>query len=87
MKTKMIRVARCIYARYALMFLVPVLSVMLVLTGCSVKESDSVQAETPSPAASSGNGADNASKPDEPRDANRLWCNEHGVYEDECVIC
>ncbi|MDR4503274.1 MAG: efflux RND transporter periplasmic adaptor subunit [Candidatus Scalindua sp.] len=21
------------------------------------------------------------------RDANRLWCNEHGVYEDECFIC
>ncbi len=21
------------------------------------------------------------------RDPNRLWCNEHGVYEDECVIC
>ena len=23
----------------------------------------------------------------EPRDPNRLWCKEHGVYEDECVIC
>ncbi|MCC6796813.1 MAG: efflux RND transporter periplasmic adaptor subunit [Candidatus Hydrogenedentes bacterium] len=23
----------------------------------------------------------------EARDPNRLWCNEHGVYEDECVIC
>ncbi len=21
------------------------------------------------------------------RDPNRLWCNEHGVYEDECYIC
>ncbi|GAX62823.1 secretion protein HlyD [Candidatus Scalindua japonica] len=21
------------------------------------------------------------------RDPNRLWCNEHGVYEDECLIC
>ncbi len=21
------------------------------------------------------------------RDPNRLWCNEHNVYEDECVIC
>ncbi|MDZ4858832.1 MAG: efflux RND transporter periplasmic adaptor subunit [Candidatus Hydrogenedentes bacterium] len=21
------------------------------------------------------------------RDPNRLWCNEHGLYEDECVIC
>jgi membrane fusion protein, heavy metal efflux system len=21
------------------------------------------------------------------RDSNRLWCNEHGVYEDECFIC
>ncbi len=21
------------------------------------------------------------------RDPNRLWCREHGVYEDECVIC
>ncbi|MCP5007899.1 MAG: efflux RND transporter periplasmic adaptor subunit [Planctomycetes bacterium] len=21
------------------------------------------------------------------RDSNRLWCNEHGVYEDECLIC
>ncbi len=21
------------------------------------------------------------------RDANRLWCKEHGVYEDECFIC
>jgi membrane fusion protein, heavy metal efflux system len=21
------------------------------------------------------------------RDPNRLWCNEHGVYEDECFIC
>ena len=24
---------------------------------------------------------------DEPRDPNRLWCGEHGVYEDECLIC
>lgn len=23
----------------------------------------------------------------QPRDPNRLWCSEHGVYEDECVIC
>src|SRR5690606_19597274 len=23
----------------------------------------------------------------EDRDPNRLWCNEHGLYEDECVIC
>jgi cobalt-zinc-cadmium efflux system membrane fusion protein len=22
-----------------------------------------------------------------PRDPNRLWCAEHGVYEDECTIC
>ena len=21
------------------------------------------------------------------RDANRLWCKEHSVYEDECFIC
>jgi len=21
------------------------------------------------------------------RDSNRLWCNEHNVYEDECIIC
>ncbi len=21
------------------------------------------------------------------RDPNRLWCNEHGLYEDECLIC
>ncbi|NUM54395.1 MAG: efflux RND transporter periplasmic adaptor subunit [Candidatus Hydrogenedentes bacterium] len=28
-----------------------------------------------------------ASVPPEKRDPNRLWCNEHGVYEDECVIC
>ncbi len=21
------------------------------------------------------------------KDANRLWCDEHGVYEDECLIC
>lgn len=23
----------------------------------------------------------------EPRDPNRLWCKEHGIYEDECLIC
>jgi cobalt-zinc-cadmium efflux system membrane fusion protein len=27
----------------------------------------------------------NVVQPD--RDPNRLWCNEHNVYEDECVIC
>ncbi len=25
--------------------------------------------------------------PPEKRDPTRLWCNEHGLYEDECVIC
>lgn len=25
--------------------------------------------------------------PEAERDPNRLWCNEHGVYEDECYIC
>ena len=25
--------------------------------------------------------------PPEDRDPNRLWCGEHGVYEDECIIC
>lgn len=25
--------------------------------------------------------------PPEERDPNRLWCNEHGLYEDECLIC
>ncbi len=24
---------------------------------------------------------------EEARDPNRLWCNEHDIYEDECVIC
>lgn len=25
--------------------------------------------------------------PPEKRDPNRLWCNEHNLYEDECLIC
>ena len=25
--------------------------------------------------------------PPDQRDPNRLWCNEHGLYEDECLIC
>ena len=28
-----------------------------------------------------------ARKPDSPRDPNRLWCGEHGLYEDQCFIC
>jgi cobalt-zinc-cadmium efflux system membrane fusion protein len=26
-------------------------------------------------------------KSEAPRDPNRLWCGEHGLYEDECLIC
>lgn len=31
--------------------------------------------------------AASTAKTEEPRDPNRLWCKEHGVYEDECLIC
>ncbi len=33
------------------------------------------------------NESSKSSIPPEKRDPNRLWCNEHGLYEDECVIC
>ncbi|MFB3787255.1 MAG: efflux RND transporter periplasmic adaptor subunit [bacterium] len=28
-----------------------------------------------------------AAIPPQERDPNRLWCQEHGIYEDECVLC
>lgn len=56
--------------------------VALALTGCN-----------PSTANPGNDGEAAASSapaeviPPEERDPDRLWCNEHGVYEDECYIC
>jgi cobalt-zinc-cadmium efflux system membrane fusion protein len=53
--------------------------VIALTTGCGAADRDR---DAPA-AAATQDVADEAVE----RDPNRLWCNEHDVYEDECVIC
>jgi hypothetical protein len=62
----------------------PILSILLALaapicflSGC----------ERPLSVDAAANTADAKAIPPEERDPDRLWCNEHAVYEDECYSC
>ena len=60
--------------------LIAILSVMVVTVlsaGCGVSSNDVAQAAP----------REHAAHTHAERDPDRLWCNEHGVYEDECTIC
>jgi cobalt-zinc-cadmium efflux system membrane fusion protein len=60
------------------------LVIFVLLQGCGqVKPNDSKDAATEKAAIESLPGASKTA----PRDPNRLWCNEHNLYEDECTIC
>ncbi len=51
--------------------------VTVLSAGCGVSSNDVAQAAP----------REHAAHTHAERDPDRLWCNEHGVYEDECTIC
>lgn len=61
------------------LFFIATLLVSFTISGCGFTASPDVVKDAPSD--SKGGAAAGE------RDPNRLWCNEHSVYEDECLIC
>ena len=71
--------ARKRYAYFAALLL---LGAVVALSGC-----DSPQTPPQDIVPEGGDKPSAQEKSPEEREPGRLWCNEHGLYEDECLIC
>ena len=65
-------------------WMLPLLIAATALVGCDTAKPILAGAESASESAPAHMSDDTREKP---RDPSRLWCNEHGLYEDECVLC